>query len=282
MIRRICLAGILSTNLAVAQIATAPSSHKTYAFDVVSIKPAHPDGSWHFGFRSTGYSAAGVTLGMVIQQAYFGFNMGGKDAVIRAPDWAGKDTWDIEAKVAPEDLAEYQRGGALSPMDNPVAQQMLQSMLAERCKLVVHRVPAEVPGFALVLAKDGPKLTEAPSDQTQPSGSIRAPGGGFLVPYQRGQRAVVGYYAMSMPAFALHLRGMAGGPVVDRTGLTGKYNFTLTWLSLDPNEREGSVSFDDPFPLSHWNFAALGLKVEQIQVPTEHIVIDHIEKPSPN
>ncbi len=91
----------------------------------------------------------------------------------------------------------------------------------------------------------------------------------------------IDYYGVSMSTFARQLR-MIGGPVVDRTGLTGKYNFSLTWLSLDPDEREGSVSFDDPYPLSHWNFAALGLRIERIQIPTEHIVIDHIEKPSPN
>ena len=245
MIPRIWLAAILSANLAVAQAATAPSSPKTYAFDVVSIKPARPGENWHFGFGPTGYSASGVTLGMVIYQAYFAMNMGGKDAVMGAPDWVGKDTWDIETKVAREDLAEYQRQSTMGPMDNPLAKQMLQNMLAERCKLVVHRVPAEMPGFAIVLANDGPKLTEAPSDQAQPSGSIPAPGGGFLVPYQRGQRPKVDYYGVSMSTFARQLR-MIGGPVVDRTGLTGKYNFSLTWLSLDLDEREGSVLWMTP------------------------------------
>lgn len=290
MLRRLCFAPILFVALAAAQTATGPhapaqpsaanSASKTYAFDVVSIKPAQPGESWHFRFGPTGYSAAGVTLSTVIYQAYFGMNMVGKDAVIGAPDWVEKDGWNIETKVAPEDLAEYQRERIRS--DNPVNQQMLQNMLAERCKLTVHRVPAEMPAFAIVLAKDGPKLTEAAPDQPQPSGSIPAAGGGFLVPYHRGERPKVDYYAMSMSSFAQHLRGMAGGPVIDRTGLTGKYNFSLTWLSLEPDEREGAVSTDDPYPLSHWNFAALGLKVERIQIPTEHIVIDHIEKPSEN
>ena len=282
MIRRVCLAAILSANLTVAQTATAPSAPRTYAFDVVSIKPAHPDENWQFGFRPTGYSAAGITLRMVIYQAYFAMNMGGKDAIIGAPDWVGKDTWDIETKVAPEDMAEYQHDRSSAGLDNTIAKQMLQTMLADRCKLVIHRVPAEMPGFAIVVAKDGPKLTEAPPDQAQPSASIPAPGGGFLVPYHRGERPKVDYYGVSMSTFARQARGMAGGPVIDRTGLTGKYNFSLTWLSLAPDEHEGSVDMDDPFPLSHWNFAALGLKVERIQIPTEHIVIDHIEKPSPN
>jgi uncharacterized protein (TIGR03435 family) len=73
-----------------------------------------------------------------------------------------------------------------------------------------------------------------------------------------------------------------GTPVIDRTGLTGTYDLSLTWLGLDPDEHEGAVPISDPFPLSHWNFGALGLKVVPIQIPTEHIVIDHIEKPSEN
>lgn len=292
MIRKLCLATTLFANLALAQIGTGPhiptqpsattSASKPHAFDVVSIKPARPGQPWHFGFGPTGYSASGVTLGMVIYQAYFAMNMGGKDAVMGAPDWVGKDTWDIETKVAPEDIAEYQRQRTRADIANPIAQQMLQTMLAERCQLIVHRIPAEMPAFAITVAKDGPKLTEAPSDQAPPSGGIPALGGGFLVPYHRGEKPKVGYYGVSMQTFAQQLRGMAGGPVVDRTGLSGKYNFELTWLGLDPDEHEGAISSDDPFPLSHWNLAAIGLKVERIQIPTEHIVIDHIEKPSPN
>jgi uncharacterized protein (TIGR03435 family) len=159
---------------------------------------------------------------------------------------------------------------------------MLQNMLADRCKLVVHRVPAEMPAFAVVLAKTGPKLTEAATDEAKPSGSIPFPGGGFITPYNRGERPRIGFTSFSMDAFAQFLRRLAGAPVMDRTGLTGKYDISLNWLSQGMDETEGVVSTNDPYPLSHWNFGALGLKVERVQIPTEHIVIDHIEKPSAN
>lgn len=292
MIGRTCIGAALLANLALAQAATTPqipgpssaaaSASKPYAFDVVSIKPARPGESWHFRFGPTGYSAAAVPLSWVIDQAYFALNMGGKGAVIGTPAWVEKETWDIETKVASEDITQYQLDRTRPDIANPITRQMLQTMLADRCKLAVHRVPAEMPGFAIVLAKDGPKLTEAPPDQAHPSGGIPLLGGGFVVPYQSGERPKVGYFAVSMSTFAQQVRRMANGPVVDRTGLTGKYNFSLTWLGLSPDEREGSVSFDDPFPLSHWNFAALGLRIERVQIPTEHIVIDHIEKPSAN
>jgi uncharacterized protein (TIGR03435 family) len=169
MIGRFCVAVTLSlsTSFAIAQKVTAPSvpsssstaaaKGKLAAFDVVSIKPAGPDESEHFryGFGPTGYSANGVPLEWVINQAYFTFNMGGKDAVSGTPDWVGKDKWDIETKVAPEDMAEYQQERTKTGYENPITQQMLQSMLADRCKLVVHRVPAEMPAFAIVIDKKG-------------------------------------------------------------------------------------------------------------------------------
>jgi len=292
MIDRLFAAVTLSASLMVAQTAATPDavvaaaaseSHgKAPAFDIVSIKPALPPKIWHFGFGPTGYEAAGVQLRIVIYQAYFAFNMADKDAVSGAPDWVGKDVWDIETKVAPEDLAEYQKERMQVDTARPLAHEMLQSALAERCKLVVHRVPAEMPAFAIVIAKNGAQLTEAKPDEARPSEGQDAPGGGFLVPYHRGDTPHVTYYGVSMATFAALLRGMAGRPVIDRTGLTGRYNFSLKWLSLDPDEREGVTSTDDPDPLSHWNLGALGLKVERIQVTTEHIVIDHIEKPSDN
>ena len=290
MIGRFFIAASLSASLAGAQTGTAtnvstssstPVNGKPAAFDVATIKPSHPGENWHFGFGPTGYSAGAVTLRTVIYQAFFGFNMGGKDAVSGGPDWVNKDTWDIETKVAPEDLEQYHRD-AKSDIANPVTRQMLQALLADRFKLVVHHVSAEMPGYALVLAKGGPKLTEATPDEAQPSGGIPALGGGFLVPYHRGDTPHIAFAAVSMSTFAQQLRGMTGGPVLDRTGLIGHYDFTLTWLSLGPDEHEGFISSDDQDPLSHWNLRALGLRVEHIQIPTEHIVIDHVEKPSAN
>ena len=295
MIDRFCIAAMLSASQAVAQIATplsVPASSSTpavqtkpLAFEVATIKPGRPSGNWGFGFGfgPTGYSAAGVTLATLIYQAFFPSSSytGGQDALIGAPIWVEKDTWDIQAKVATEDIAVYQQLTRFN-VDTPVARQMLQTMLADRCKLVVHRVPAQMPAYALMIAKNGPKLTQAAPNEAQPSGSIPAPGGGFFVPRRRGGPLILTFSAASMSTLAQELRSLTGRSVVDRTGLTGTYDFTLTWLSVGPDEREGSISFDDPFPLSHWNLGALGLRVEQVQIPTEHLVIDHIEKPSEN
>ena len=293
MIGRYIVAMTLSASLAAAQTAAAQgvaaaasgdvSNGKAAVFDVVSIKPGRRDEpGQHFGFGPTGYTAVGVPLSWVIYQAFFVFNTAGKDPVTGAPDWVSKDIWDIQAKVAPEDLAAYQKDLVSVGVANPINRQMLQTMLVERCKLVVHRMPVEMPGYALVIARTNTKPTEARSDESRPSEGIPLDVGGFLVPYHRGDTPHISLYGVSMSTLTLYLSQLAGRPVVDRTGLSGKYDFVLNWLSLDPDEREGFVSSDDPDRLSHWNFGALGLRVEHIQVPTEHIVIDHIEKPSQN
>jgi uncharacterized protein (TIGR03435 family) len=266
-----------------AQVNSAPTSltpdTKSHAFDVVSIKPAAPGENWHYGFAPTGYSSAGMPIMAAVRQAYFSRNWNGK--IVGAPDWVTKDPFDIEAKVTVADLDEWQK--ERTQPNQPLIQQLLQGMLADRCKLAAHRVPSETTGYALVLDKHGAKLKDAAPDEARPEHGIPAPGGGYFVPYQRGEEPHMGFYGVTMAAFAEHMVGMGGGQVVDRTGLTGRYDFTLTWLSSGPDEQHvGAISSDDPDKLSHWNFGALGLKAEQVKLPTEDLAIDHIEKPSQN
>ena len=256
-------------------------SGKPLAFDVVSIKPSQPGEEWHFGFSPTGYSAAGVSLGVMILQAYFPFNMAGRENLVGAPEWVWKTNWDVEAKIAAEDMAAYK--AAQHPFaTNPIGQQLLQSMLADRFHLVIHRVPAEMEGYALTITKGGPRLKEAAPDEPQPSGSIPAPGGGYLTPYKRGDFPHMTFNSVTMSGFATQLRGTSGGAVVDRTGLTGRYDFTLSWHSSSPDERLGIVDSDDPDKLSHWNLGALGLRADHVKLPTEHIVIDSVDHPTSN
>lgn len=257
-------------------------TNRAIRFDVVSIKPAGPNENWQIRSLPDGISIVGSVTNL-IYHAYFPMNMADRDAVSGAPGWANSELWHIDAKVAPEDLGVYQQH-RFRLDDPPSAQgkQMLQALLADRFHLVVHRVPAEMDGYALVIAKNGPKLTEAAPDEPQPAGSIPIAGGGYITPYRRGEFPHTQFHAVTMSSFAVHLRGN-GCAVVDRTGLTGKYDFTLNWLSSGPDETHvGAIEFDDPDKLSHWDFGALGLRAERVKLPTEHIVIDHVDRPSPN
>jgi uncharacterized protein (TIGR03435 family) len=274
---------IVNSVALIGQVGSEPTAltpeMKTHTFDVVSIKPSAPGENWHVGFAPTGYDSAGMSIMVAIRGAFFPRNWTGK--VVGAPDWVSRDQFDIETKVTVVDLDEWQK--ERRQLSQPLIEQLLQNMLADRCRLSAHRVPSETTGYRIVLDKHGARLREATSDEPRPDHGLPFPGGGFIVPYRGGDVPHVSFYNVTMAAFAEHLVGMCGAKVVDNTGLTGRYDFTLTWLSSGPDEEHpGSISSDDPDKLSHWNFAALGLRAEEGKLPTEDLVVDHIEKPSQN
>jgi len=262
--------------------ATAAASAKAMAFDVVSIRPSKPGSPWGgVQVLPDGYRAWGIGLWATVAHAYFQMELYSTDRLQGMQPWMTSDKYDVEAKVAPADVAEWQRQ-TRTTQPQVMLQTMLQGMLAERCKLVVHRIPAEIEGYALVVGKNGPKLKETPPGEVFPAGHVQ-PDGGEAIGYRPGEKLQVSFYGFSMGAFAHHLSGMSfQHPVVDKTGLTGKYDFVLLWQSMDPGEdlKAIVVSPTDSNPLANWNFKALGLEVRPIKIPTETIVIDHIERPS--
>jgi uncharacterized protein (TIGR03435 family) len=132
----------------------------------------------------------------------------------------------------------------------------LRQLLEQRFKLAVHREPKEVPGYALVAAKGGPKLH--PGAGASASGGIIYPGG------IRGPK-------WTMASFAAALSSPVGRPVIDQTGIQGDYEIEVAYA------RDGDT--DSPLPSV---FTALqeqlGLKLEPRRVPIEILVIDHAEK----
>ncbi len=172
------------------------------------------------------------------------------------------------------------------------ARAMMQGLLVEKLKLVAHRETREVQGYALVPAKNGPKLKAAdPSDPLPPTPdsmngapptanlgrtlSIVLPEKGALT----GVLSLVGR-GVSMGQLAGELSKDLKTPVVDRTGLTGKYFFELRFQMPDP---QVSANADDPAPGADISYALpdqLGLKLEKAKVPAGYLVVDHAEKPA--
>jgi uncharacterized protein (TIGR03435 family) len=139
---------------------------------------------------------------------------------------------------------------------------MLQTLLKDRFKLTLHRETKEIPVYALVVAKDGPKFHEC---------QTASEGGPTPVKGSEGQ-LIFQNTAMSDIVFALSRR-IADRIIVDKTGLTGKYDFDMTWYL--------KLGKPDPPPV----FTAvqeLGLQLEPQQSPVEFLVIDHVDKPSGN
>jgi uncharacterized protein (TIGR03435 family) len=242
------------------------------AFDVVSIRPVRDTGDRFFSTTGNEYRAIGAPLRRTILWAYFPIRMASKDSIIGAPSWVSNESYEFIGKVGEADLPDWQhfsQRGLLAP--NPMLQIMLQHALADRCKLVIHRVPGQMNGFALVVGKHGPNrknLVESKPDDVIPGEAVSIALGGRMVGFSRHDDPVLHFYQTSMASLTLEISD--GAPIEDRTGLSGKYKFDLTRLGTDG------------IPTSDWDLAPLGLKLIPTKIPTEQILIDHIERPSPN
>jgi bla regulator protein BlaR1 len=253
-------------------------------FEAASIKPSNSADRrplWNaFNIASGGQlTAANVTVKSLIKQAY-----GIKDFQISGgPGWIGSDLFDIIAK--PE-----------GPTKPEQFQLMLQSLLAERFRLVVHRETKEMPGYALVVAKNGPKFKDAhESDPNIPALNGRtdlpAVGGRLRVNIVRRGRLTT--QGSEMAGLAGQLSNILGRTVLDQTGLKGTYDLNLEWT---PDEDQvanfQAIGVPEGFgaPPTDWKgptlFTALeeqlGLKLDSQKGPVEVLVIDRVERPSEN
>jgi uncharacterized protein (TIGR03435 family) len=230
------------------------------AFEVASIKPSlDPPGSAVGIFQSKGrISAKNVTLKRYVRGAY---NVP-EPQIIGGPRWADQDRYDIEAK-------------ATGPAGDHELMLMLQTLLADRFKLVLHREQRAIPGYKLVLGKSGLKA------QTS------APDGGSVGNSQRGRIEAEG---CTMAQLALKLAEVLHQPVLDATGVAGKFDLKLDWTPDDmqarppsADQRAGNTLDSGAGPSI---FAALqeqlGLKLEPGKIPAEVLMIDSAEKPSEN
>jgi uncharacterized protein (TIGR03435 family) len=255
------------------------------AFDVASIKP-NKSGSDRVRMmvRPDGLSAMGGTLQMLIHYAYDVQDF----QIVGGPKWMSSDRYDIEAKMGSAQVEKFQ---TLTPEQRMFdTKQMLQALLANRFQLELHREKKELPGYALVIAKNGPKLHEAKPGDTYSNG-LKGPdgGSGAGLMIMGGNGGPLTGQGVTV-AHLVHILSMQlGRTIVDETKLTGKYDFTLQWA---PDERTSPMSAatqgggDAPPPDSSGPsiFTAiqeqLGLKLESRKVPVEMLVIDRAEKPS--
>ena len=256
----------------VAPAATQASDQRPLAFEVVSIR--RDAGSTlvarkqeALGVTPDGWHAESVSLLAALLTAYAPTTpdamMYTMSTIAGIPDWMRTETYDIDAKVAPADLAAWQ---------NPATQ---QAMLAERCKLVVHRGTKEVSVYSLVVAKGGPKLKEAVPGDAHPGGTPIPGGGGEFVPSDGNGNAA--FHDAPVRALAVVLSNLAERPVEDRTGLTGRYDMVFR------RPRAGAPSTEpDPGPTIFDVVGDLGLKLEPAKSEVETLVVDHVERPTEN
>jgi bla regulator protein blaR1 len=259
-------------------------------FEVASVKPMKSIPNNIF-FRMTpggGFSANGITAKFLLEEAY-----GVKDEQVTGmPSWMDSERWDVEAKADEQTAAAFDK---LPPEQR--RQQlmlMLQALLADRFNLKLTRETKELPVYVLAVAKNGPKLQESTYKPPEKSPDTpRAPGiggGAQQGVFLSGRGQLTEQYG-DMDMLANVLSRFAGRPVLNKTGLTGKYDFTLKWTpdegTMPPGAPKGSP--DDappPEPSGPSLFTAvqeqLGLKLEAQRAPMDVLVIQHVERPSEN
>jgi uncharacterized protein (TIGR03435 family) len=264
----------------------AQAAAQSLSFEVASIKPSEGDGRMVRIQMSPGgrYSASGVTVKMLMQQAY-----DVKDfQIVGGPAWMSSAPFDINAKSEDPNVARDQ------------VRLMLQSLLAERFQLKFHRETRELPVYALVVGRNGPKLqlsaiqpapegapATAPKPGATPAGGVGAKAGGTMMSMGRGQ---ISAQMAPMAAIVNMLAQQLGRPVIDKTDLKGNFDFKLEWTPDETARSLGIGTGGDAAPAADSSgpsiFTAvqeqLGLRLESQKGPVEVLVIDAVEKPSGN
>jgi uncharacterized protein (TIGR03435 family) len=259
--------GIVTASIAVALMivaVTAPLTMKAQAgqlerleFEVASVK-RNTSASDERQFRPTPgrFSARNVTLKMLVTYAYSLRDF----QVIGGPDWISEHRYDIDATAV--------NGAAWQ-----LQARMLQSLLADRFKLTLHREKRELPVYSLRVAVGGPRISPSPQGRclkAEPAAPIapadRSKACGFMGMGRDSLQAT----AVTMPIAAEGLSMALDRMVIDRTGLPGEFDIALKWNSV-----EGPSIFTAIQEL-------LGLRLEADRGPVEVVVIERVEQPSEN
>ena len=245
------------------------STDNSSAFDSadVHVSPPSTNPTMRGGaLRGGRYEVRTATMVELISTAY---DME-QDKILGGPSWLDWDRFDVLAK-APQATTQENLN------------RMLQNLLADRFKLVVHKDTKPMPAFVLTVGKSKPKMKEVTkeasgSGQSGCQGVPQNPAPG-TVPYQ-----MVSCHSVTMAAFADVLRGFGGGtylpdPVVDKTGLEGAWDFELKWTARNRLAQAGP----DGITLFDAVDKQLGLKLEAQKTPLPVLIVDSVnQKPTPN
>ncbi|MGA9584114.1 MAG: TIGR03435 family protein [Terracidiphilus sp.] len=263
--------------------ATAPYV-ATMTFDVASVREnKNVDGI--AGFTMSGWFVPHTTtlrainwpIENLISVAY-GVD---QNQIVDAPKWPWPTVFVIEAKGDSE--ADAKLVALTGEQQWAEQQHMLQALLEERFKLKTHWETKEGDVYNLVVAKGGPKLSAegsmAPSaDELKMFGDHPAPP---LFQRNDGEGYNFIAHACSMDQWVRILAAQFGRPVINKTGLRGKYDFVLKYKGRWDRDRNAD-DMDPTTPMDRALQEQLGLKVEGTKGPVRALVIDHIEKPSDN
>lgn len=244
-------------------------------FDVASVKPSASDAHPLLRALPDRFDAVSVPLSTILGMAFDGLQ---PYQILGLPSWAG-ERFDVQAKtdrlVRPQEMVP-----------------MLRALLVERFKLATHSDTRELPVYALTVARRelGPGMQRSTADcgallHGLPAAEVLSPSPTERVPCGSFSGATfITAGDQSMGGLAAWLSRRLDRPVLDRTGLSGHYDFQLTFASDTPAREPalGDVAAP-PTPDGPSIFVALqeqlGLTLETQRAPLEVLIIDHIERP---
>jgi uncharacterized protein (TIGR03435 family) len=223
-------------------------------YDVVSIRENKSStNGMTIDPRGASFVATNVTLTTLLMNAYDIRS----DLTSGLPGWANSVHFDVNAKVSDPDI------NALKNLSREQRRAMLITLLVERFHLKAHIETKTLPTYDLVIAKGGPRLKENTSHP------------GSMIIYNSKITAV----GFTISNLAANLAFIVERNVVDKTGLTGKYDITLKWR---PDDQESAGTDNNDPDLFTALQEQLGLKLESSKGPVDTLVIDHAEMPTAN
>lgn len=259
---------------------TAPAQKPS--FEVASVKPnksvnVRPSEE----FFPNRYLGAHVTLRVLIHAAYGIPSPYGQCHYLEGgPNWIDSEYFDVEGKVGdgtiPASLAAKDR--------NDQIRLMLQTLLADRFQLKVHREIKEVPVYEMVVSRNGPKLHKATGERECPG----IPVGSTACPARLsgGMGRGITAKALDLSELSQFLSGFADRPILDRTGIAGLFDIKTTpWRPDRYGPHFAAETHVDPEVLPTiftMLQEQLGLRLVSSRGPVEVVVIDHVEPPSEN
>jgi bla regulator protein BlaR1 len=264
------------------------------AFEVASIKEnktQDPRDGRGLEFLPSGrFVARNIPLVLLIASAYNLPPQSPRLTMAPGVDRGIGGAWfSIEATSAPGAIPE----GATVKLRQEKMRLMLQTLLADRFKLVMRRETKELPVYAVVVARGGPKLQKAAVEEKDCKDTPTGPNDpAWCHGFNGGQGRGLYGAAVSMSDLVSAVENFSDRPVIDKTGIQGLFNIqTEGWVPLRPRPPRPpgqeptaeDLAFADPArPTIFQIFDRLGLKLESSKAPVEVFVVEQIENPSEN
>jgi uncharacterized protein (TIGR03435 family) len=267
-----CLATAVAHGQAPAPAPSAQAATPTY--DVVSIKQNKSgSGGMSISGETNSFKGTNLSLTMLLINCYPVRD----DLISGLPTWARSAHFDIYAKMLNPDIE------AMNQLTGEQRKAMLLAILKDRFHLQAHLETKTLPVFDLTVAKGGPKFTGATGADTH-AAMVKnglTTGGSMLV--NNGELTA---NAVPLSSLTYSLSGEVGRTIIDKTGLTGKYDFELKWTperaaasGADNGQTDDQNSASSLFTALQ---EQLGLKLQSSKGPVETLVVDHVEMPSEN